>query len=506
MADLTEKQLSRLASYKHPTNAIPGSSRLVYSTEQGYFRGWGLGQRTLTLGQQIKDANGDPQELRKISREQFKTNSGYMEVIDYFKNMFFYRYIVVPSYKGMGEKASNEKLLEITRQMLDVVDALSIETLFPQIIEKGLVDGVVYLYTYKKNGLPNIMVLPESYCQRYRQTNYNTETILFDFHYFVDIESRARKQGMEISEKELLSMYPRGLIKQYREYRSENGELNNDKRYQELNIQVAAAIPFHSEGVPPKILVAGAKEVYDVTVATEQKRSKGQIDSILSMEIPLDGDGVPLFDSTEAGAIQKLMASQLSGIDGLKVFTPFGKAQILKPQNNESVKNEAIGKAYDQIFHEALINPKVFTSDSNYAIEMSYSRDSAFVWTLIQKIMTYFNLSLNKTYDFGSYSIYTQLLPITHYNWQRKEEAARRNGEYGIGRLEAVISTGIKQSLIFDKAALEEALNLDEILKPLQSSHTRSSKDDEKKSEVVDKKDDDDQKSSEKREEDEQEE
>ena len=153
-----------------------------------------------------------------------------MEVIDYFKNMFFYRYIVVPSYKGTGEKASNEKLLEITRQMLDVVDALSMETLFPQIIEKGLVDGVVYLYTYKKNGLPNIMVLPESYCQRYRQTNYNTETILFDFHYFVDIESRARKQGTEISERELLSMYPRGLIKQYREYRSEIGRASCRER------------------------------------------------------------------------------------------------------------------------------------------------------------------------------------------------------------------------------------------------------------------------------------
>jgi hypothetical protein len=59
-------------------------------------------------------------------------------------------------------------------------------------------------------------------------------------------------------------------------------------------------------------------------------------------------------------------------------------------------------------------------------------------------------------------------------------ELLRRNAEYGIGRLEAVVASGTKQKSLQAKADLEEFLKLDEILKPLVSSHTQSGKTEEK--------------------------
>jgi hypothetical protein len=52
---------------------------------------------------------------------------------------------------------------------------------------------------------------------------------------------------------------------------------------------------------------------------------------------------------------------------------------------------------------------------------------------------------------------------------------------FGIGKLEAVVATGVKQKDIYDKHVLEKYLDLDNILVPLQSAHTSSGKDEPKK-------------------------
>ena len=82
------------------------------------------------------------------------------------------------------------------------------------------------------------------------------------------------------------------------------------------------------------------------------------------------------------------------------------------------------------------------------------------------------------------------MLPITHYNSQTVMEMYRRNAEYGIGRIESVVASGTKQKHIAHKSKLEEFLKLDEVLKPLKSSHTRSG-DEPEKNENPDEPDDD---------------
>ena len=64
-------------------------------------------------------------------------------------------------------------------------------------------------------------------------------------------------------------------------------------------------------------------------------------------------------------------------------------------------------------------------------------------------------------------------------------ELYRGNAEYGIGRLEAIVASGTKQRDIMHKSALEEFLKLDEILKPLASSHTQTNDEEPVKEEEV---------------------
>lgn len=475
--NFTERQQKIIREFE----SYRGNTAGRYPNLGSKLSGRSYGNNKDSLKKEIEQAAGDPKRLREISRREFKTNSGYIEVIEYFKNMYYYRYVVLPLFKGYKNKASRlegEELRELSHSMIDLVDRLSFETLLPKQVEAAMVDGIVYLYTFIKNGKPIIISLPYNYCQRYRTTNFDTETVMFDFNYFKELFDEYKSQfGDTVTYEQLFQMFPSEMRRQFSKYIDEkNGKSNADFRYQELNIEHAAALVMHSDGVPPKILVSAAKQSYDNTVDIQKRKSANQIDSILTVEIPQDRDGLPIFTPGEAAAVQSLITSQISGIDGLKVMTSFGKVGLLKTQANESVKNDSVAQAYNQIFEEALINPELFRADTDYALQVSLNRDSAFVWTFLENLMNYYNLAINKLFSrqFQDYEAYIYLLPITKYNAADAQNEFRRAAEYGIGKLEAVVSFGIKQSAIYDKSELEKALELDDILLPLQSAHTRS--------------------------------
>lgn len=68
------------------------------------------------------------------------------------------------------------------------------------------------------------------------------------------------------------------------------------------------------------------------------------------------------------------------------------------------------------------------------------------------------------------------MLPITIYDEVDMIKQYIENAGVGIGRLQAVVATGIKQKNISDLAKVEKLLKLDEILIPLHSMHTSTDK------------------------------
>lgn len=100
--------------------------------------------------------------------------------------------------------------------------------------------------------------------------------------------------------------------------------------------------------------------------------------------------------------------------------------------------------------------------------------------------MSFYNVAINNLYNFKGYQAQLNMLPITHFDEKEKMDLYRSNAEYGIGRLEAIVASGTKQRDIVHKSILEDFLKLDEILKPLASSHTQTNE--EKEPEVKEEK------------------
>lgn len=474
-------------------------------------QGYGF-NRNETIAEKIKNAGNDPAKLRKVSLDS-KSHQGYADIIDYYKTMFHYRYVVYPSKKDYTENQTGS-ILEVTNQMLTIVNSLNLEGVLPNILETGLFEGYVTLFVEGEKDKAVTYMLPNDYSRQFMLSNYGTYTVLFDLTYFdelidelasetnIEALSRNKKKESEKANKqdsaaqkaqvtlEVLSYFPKFLQNAYMEYagldksgRKPAGAKVSDNSLVALPIENAAIIPFSPSLAPPKIKVSSAEEVYEGMVDIQSKKFKTGLDKILVNEIP-NYQGDLLISLPEAQAMQTSMSRFLNqGDANVTVLTSLSKVELLDVQKEASERSKVVSEAYDAQFEAAHINPQLFRANTDYALSVSLSRDAAFIWDILQKIMTFYNLTINELFDFGSYNCRINLLPITSYNEEEVTMEYRRNAEYGIGKLEAIVASGERQSDIVDKLKLEEEMMLDEMLTPLQSAHTRSAKEAEVKTE-----------------------
>lgn len=73
--------------------------------------------------------------------------------------------------------------------MLELVDGLSIETKFTELLTRLFITGSTYFTSYldEDSMTINMLLLPEKYCRTIGQTQYGTYIIEFDFSYFTDL-------------------------------------------------------------------------------------------------------------------------------------------------------------------------------------------------------------------------------------------------------------------------------------------------------------------------------
>ena len=137
----------------------------------------------------------DKTKAAQISETLVATNGLYADIIQYLVNIPLYRYTVIPGQiKKLRETGSAEKYATVYEKMMSVVDGISIEILFPKILQNGLIYGIIYLYVDKDNSSETVetLMLPYQYCKKGFTTNFGTDTVIFDFKFFDDMINRIR--------------------------------------------------------------------------------------------------------------------------------------------------------------------------------------------------------------------------------------------------------------------------------------------------------------------------
>ena len=430
---------------------IGRSSKAIYTEERLNTILRQVGLRTLNID-----------DVKSMINYANTTDLNFVNIVDYYSKMFLWRYYYFPVQ--VKEKASQSDYGEMYKLMTEVIDGLSIETVFPMLLTNLELEGAVYLYTEKQTSSKTISttVLNSKYCTPVTKSQYGTGIFMFDVKYFDDLGLN-KEQLMAV-----LDLYPSDIAAAYASYKS-----TNKNRQVVLDGRYSTYISQNANLVPNKIGVLSSLFDYGNYRTNEVERSTAQLDRIITHKIP-NYEGDLLFELPEVKALHSSMSSAISNNTRTRLMTTFGEVAVHPMQESGSVQNETLQKGHEAIYRASGLNPAIFTGSIKESIEISLKRDQATVWHYITQLLNFYNVAINNLYNFKGYQVQLNMLPVTHYNLQEMMDLYRKNAEYGISKLEAIVAAGTKQKNIAEKGKLEDFLKLEDILKPLVSSHTQS--------------------------------
>lgn len=412
----------------------------------------------------------------EASVRAYSTEPIYSEIIDYLSNIYLWRYYYLPvDILSFTEKDRDKKLYaQMYAAMGEIVDGLNIEVTYPMILTKLFTEGIVYLISdidSSTNAVYTIMLDPK-YCRPVMMTQFGTGVFQFDLNYFSTFRTESKRE-------EILNSFPKMFKKAYEEY-----IVDKTKRYLIVDGRFSTYIRLNEFNFPTNLrILEGIKDLHSHR-EIELERSASLLEKIVTHRIPVH-DGMPLFEIDEVKDLHKDMASVVNKGSKVNLLTTFGETNVLALQQANQVQNEVLTKASEVIYQTGGLNLSLFSGANTQAIITSLARDASIVWKHVQQLTNFYNLSVNNLYNFKDYQVEIVMLPVTHYSLQKDMELYRRNAEFGVGKLELIVASGTKQKHIDHKARLEEFLKLEDILKPLKSSHTQTKEDSKTEQEKV---------------------
>lgn len=416
----------------------------------------------------------------KLSNSLYSTNRIYQNVLDYLSTMYFFRYVVVPrkvKHKDIQNKLIVEDYRKIYDQMVEIVEGLKIESIFPKLLLNIFKNGQIYLYATgdKKSQTLSTIILPNEKCRSTIMTQHGTTQIEFNFRFFEEVTTDATKREM------LFGIFPKEFKELYTLYKT-------DPLYKDgwvpLDPKRSTSIAINEQGFPTFLSVFYDIIDYKNYKLNEMDRNTNGLEKLVVQEIDMQKTEM---DMTEITELHESMSESISQNGCFLVTTP-GNIKVEQLQEERSQENKVLDNAYKTIYDNAGFNHELFSGGSAESLTSSLKRDLAFVWQYVEQLTNFYNLVINNIFNFHDYQASIRILPISPYNEKEKMEIYHQNATIGIGILDSVVATGIKQVDLESTIELEQFLDLRNRLTPLQSSHTQSSSTTEESSDKVDKK------------------
>lgn len=429
-------------------------------------------KNAIEVREALSNAATNRETIVETSKQLYATNPIYASVINYLSNMYSWRYKTTPHRIYTKSKRKSAKTLKtedfniMYSLMLEVADGLGIETKFPAILSLLFVNGGVYFTTFCDEDSISIdtLLLPDKYCRKIGETQFGTGIIQFDFSYF---------DSMGLSEAELknyLKSFPKEFDKNYRRYKKDN-----NLQWQTLDPMFSSGLLLNELSIPTYFYLYGSILDYEKYQDNELERNENLLKYIVVHTMPHYEDKL-IFEVDEVAAIHKSLKKIVDTSEKARLITTYGDVHVDKISENDRAENEVLSKAFKSIFNNAGFNSGIFTSETVEGLKMSLVRDKAIVWKYVQALVNFYSIAINNWFDFKTYEADIDILPISPYTYNDDIKVFKENATLGVGKLDFIIASGIKQRNIRDQLELEQFLKLDSIT-PMQTSYTQTAED-----------------------------
>lgn len=414
--------------------------------------------------QEIKEIvdHGTAIEQAALSKYFFDTSGLYKRIILHYATFLSYSWILVPHLNNKKDKITDKKNANTYYDASEFCSSFQIERKCTIFAKEILVKGAYYGLIHDTGDYVAIQDLPFDYCRSRYKNQQDVDIVEFNMKFFDTIRDDELR-------KEILSTYPKIVQKGYYEYK-------HKKKNSWIFLPAEMGIyfcyfeekPFFLDLLPLLDDLEDYKEI-------DKKRNLQSLKRILVQKVGIDGDKL-IFEPEEAEEMHEGVLEMLQDNPDVDVVTTYNDVNLLDLSSDDDEKTE-IDSIQELIYEAAGVSKELFCATTDAGLQYSLNNDLAMMMILGQRFAHFFSAILN--YKFGNKKIKFKLLilPISYYNSADYTSRAKDLAAFGYSFLTPILSTGIDQTNLADLKDLEnDLLDLDEVLKPLQSAYTQSGK------------------------------
>ena len=409
---------------------------------------------------------GSAVERADLSKYFFTISGIYKRIILHYATFLSYAWIVVPypehNKKGETIEITDKAIKNAYYNATDFCTTFQIQRKCGLFAKEVLVNGAFYGLLHDNGDKVVIQDLPFKYCRTRFKNQDDIDIIEFNLQFFDDIREDALRT-------EILRTYPKIIQKSYKQYK-------NNKSGKWIFIPAEMGIyfsffeerPFFLDLIPLLVDLDDYKDL-------DKERNKKALKRILAQTVPIH-EGELIFEPDEAYEMHRGTCNMLKNNKDIDVITSYNKVDLLDLSSKDDQKTE-IDNILNLIYESAGLSKEFFFSTTEAGLQYSTNNDLSMMMVLGDRFAHFFTTLLN--YKFANKKVKFKLiiLPVTKYNAKEYSERAEKQASFGYSFLTPIAVTGLDQTNLSNLKALEnDLLELDEILKPLQSSYTQSGK------------------------------
>lgn len=408
-------------------------------------------------------SSGNAIEQANLSEFFFATNGLYKRIILHYATFLTYSWVLVPYVKGYGKlKISEPKVSKTYFDAADFCTTFQIDRKCALFARDIFVKGAYYGLVIESGDNVVILDLPFDYCRSRYKNEQDIDIIEFNLEFFKKIKDE------ELRDR-ILNSYPKVVQKAWRKY-----FYNNGPKWLFIPPELGIYFCFFEERPFFLDLIPLLVDLDDYKVLDKERNAQA-LKRILVQEVPHDGLKL-VFEPQEAEMMHDGAINMLANNKDTDVITSYAKVSLLDMSSKDDEKTD-ITKVQDLIYSSAGMSKELFFATTEAGINYSVNNDLALVMILGQRFAHFFTVLLNYKFETKKIKFKLLILPISYYNSADYTSRARELASFGYSFLTPILSTGLDQTNLAALKALEnDLLDLDEVLKPLQSSYTQSGK------------------------------
>lgn len=445
----------------------------VSVTNQDFFTdtGYGMSARTKKTTTYTKEeaeniiSNGDSDALKQLSESFFYSSGFYRRLILYYSTILYYIPLLIPHMIQNKKKITEKKYTEKYFQALEFINSLNFEQLCRHFATKVLIEGAYYGMIKEVDGEYSIQDLPFDFCRSRLKSFTGVDIVEFDVTWFDKISDDKLKL-------ETLQTFPKEVRRWYMRY-SKGKEKNSWVRIptdRGIHFTLVEEKPFFSAVIPSVVH-------FSDYVDMEKQKDLQQLHVLLAQELDHTSTGELIFEPEEAIEFHKALTTITKKNDFLDGITTYGKLKAVRILDDDAASTDNLEKVSKILYTESGVSKQIFSADGNTSLERSIQNDITLMMSLANSFSIWLKNLINSVFADKNITFGVEILPVGQYNVKDYQAQALNAAQYGYSFIIPSIAMGLEQNQLFDIKTVEtEVLKMQDLLVPLQSSHTMSDK------------------------------